>query len=145
MKICFDLDGTLADLYGVENWLEMLINKDETPYKIAKTLVNMNSLARILNILQKKGYEIGIISWLAKGSNKEYDEKVTKAKKFWLKKHLSSVKWNFIEIVKYGTDKNIVCENADSILFDDETKNRTNWNGKAFDVDNILGVLKGLA
>lgn len=145
MRICFDMDGTIADLYGVENWLEMLINGDATPYAIAKTLVNMNILARYLNKLQKKGYEIGIISWLAKNSTKEYDEKVTKAKKNWLKNHLSSVKWNFIEIVNYGTDKNIVCENADSILFDDETKNRTNWNGKAFDVDNILGVLKGLA
>ena len=25
MKIWFDMDGTIADLYGVENWLEMLI------------------------------------------------------------------------------------------------------------------------
>ena len=133
MRICFDMDGTIANLYGVENWLEMLINGDATPYAIAETLVNMNILARYLNKLQKKGYEIGIISWLAKNSTKEYDEKVTKAKKNWLKTHLSSV-----------NDKNIVCENADSILFDDETKNRTDWNGKAFDVDNILGVLKGL-
>lgn len=145
MRICFDMDGTIADLYGVENWLEMLINGDATPYAIAKTLVNMNILARYLNKLQKKGYEIGIISWLSKNSTKEYDEKVTKAKKNWLKTHLSSVKWNFIEIVNYGTDKNIVCEDTNSILFDDEVTNRTNWNGKAFDVDNIFGVLKGLA
>lgn len=145
MRIMFDLDGTLANLYGVENWLEMLINHDETPYKIAETMLNMNILARILNKLQRNGYEIGIISWLAKNSTTEYDEKVTKAKKNWLKKHLSSVKWDILEIVSYGTDKNIVCNGENDILFDDETKNRTDWNGKAFDVDNILGVLKGLA
>lgn len=145
MRICFDMDGTIADLYGVENWLEMLINGDETPYKVAKTLINMNSLARILNILQKKGFEIGIISWLAKNSNTEYDEKVTKAKEFWLKKHLHSVKFDFIEIVKYGTPKSFVAKGENDILFDDEINNRNEWIGKAYDVDNILTVLRGLA
>ena len=145
MRICFDLDGTLADLYGVENWLDMLINKDATPYKIADTLVNMNLLARYLNKLQKIGFEIGIISWLAKNSTPEYDEKVTKAKKAWLKEHLHSVHFDFIEIVSYGTDKNIVVTGSSDILFDDEINNRKEWKGKAFDVDNILEVLKGLA
>ena len=31
MKIWFYMEGTIADLYGVENWLEMLIAHDETP------------------------------------------------------------------------------------------------------------------
>lgn len=144
MRICFDMDGTIANLYGVDGWLDMLINNDATPYKIAKTLLNMNTLARLLNKLQKKGYEIGIISWLAKNSNAEYDEKVTKAKKGWLKKRLASVKWDFIEIVAYGTNKNIVCKNDNDILFDDEINNRKTWNGIAYDVDNIINILKGL-
>ncbi|MBR3673853.1 MAG: hypothetical protein IKN65_06210 [Clostridia bacterium] len=138
------MDGTIANLYGVNGWLEMLINHDATPYKMAKTLINMNVLARVLNILQKQGYEIGIISWLAKNSNEEYDEKVTNAKKGWLKKHLKSVHFDFVKIVEYGTDKNIVCKNYEDILFDDEKHNRENWNGKAYDVNNILEVLRGL-
>ncbi len=145
MRICFDMDGTIANLYGVNGWLDMLINKDATPYRIAETLLNMNVLARYLNKLQKIGIEIGIISWLAKNSTTEYDEKVTRAKKAWLKEHLRSVKFDFVEIVKYGTDKNIVCKSENDLLFDDEIDNRENWNGKAFDVDNILEVLRGLA
>ena len=145
MRIMFDMDGTIADLYGVENWLEMGLNGDETLYKVAKTLVNMNVLARLLNKLQKNGFEIGVISWLWKDSAKEYDEKVTKVKKDWLKKHLASVHWDIIEIVPHGTDKNIVATSTDDILFDDEINNRKNWIGKAYDVDNIIGVLKGLA
>ena len=145
MRICFDMDGTIANLYGVNGWLEMLINHDATPYKMAKTLINMNVFARVLNILQKQGYEIGIISWLARNSNKEYDEKVTNAKRNWLKKHLKSVHFDFVQIVEYGTDKNIVCKTEKDILFDDETENRTSWNGTAYDVDNILEILKGLA
>ena len=81
MRICFDMDGTIANLYEVDGWLEMLINHDATPYKMAKALINMSVLARVLNILQKQGHEIGIISWLAPNSDKEYDEKVTNAKK----------------------------------------------------------------
>ena len=145
MRICFDMDGTIANLYGVNGWLEMLTNHDETPYKNATVLVNMNSLARILNRLQRKGHEIGIISWLSKNSNAEYDERVTNAKKEWLAKHLKSVKFDFIEIVKYGTDKNIVAKNENDILFDDEENNRKNWKGIAYNVNNIIETLKAVA
>ena len=69
MKICFDMDGTIADLYGVENWLEYLLEENVKPYKIAKPLVNMSALARRLNKLQRKGYEIGVISWTSKGGS----------------------------------------------------------------------------
>lgn len=144
MRICFDMDGTIADLYGVENWLPKLIASDETPYRDASVLLNMNSLARVLNRLQRNGYEIGIISWLAKNGTEEYGARVEKAKKEWLAKHLKSVQFDFIEIVQYGTDKNIVNTGADDILFDDEEKNRTQWNGQAFNVDNIIEVLRGL-
>ena len=144
MRICFDMDGTIANLYGVEGWLAMILNGDATPYKKATTLINMNQLARTLNKLQKAGYEIGIISWLAKGATTDYNEEVTAAKKAWLKKHLKSVHFDFIEIVEYGTDKNIVCIDTLDILFDDEAQNRNNWNGKAHDEKNILGILKEL-
>ena len=30
------------------------------------------------------------------------------------------------------------------ILFDDEERNRNEWNGTAFDVDNIIEILKAL-
>ena len=53
MKIWFDMDGTIADLYGVENWLEMLIAHDETPYAIAKPIVNLSVLARLMNKVQR--------------------------------------------------------------------------------------------
>lgn len=142
--IFFDMDGTITDLYGVENWLNHLIAANALPYKIAKPLVKLNSLARILNRLQKQGYKIGIISWLAKNSDISYDEKVTKAKKEWLKKHLASVKFDEIHIVKYGTPKESFLKTKNDILFDDEKKNRDNWTGIAFDVNEIIEILKGM-
>lgn len=138
--INMDLDGTLADLYGVENWLDYLIKGDEYPYSAAKPLINMNVLARLLNKLQNRGYEINIISWLSKTSTPEYDEKVTKAKKDWLKRHLKSVNFDNLYIVPYGTPKHTL---SNGILFDDEQKNRDNWGVGAYDVNNIIGILKG--
>ena len=142
--IFFDMDGTIADLYGVENWLDYLIASDALPYEIAKPLVRLNALARILNRLQKQGYKVGVISWLAKNSNTTYDEKVTKAKKEWLKKHLASVNFDEIHIVKYGTPKQTFAKTENDILFDDEEKNRNDWTGKAFDVNEIIEILKGM-
>ena len=144
MTIWFDMDGTIADLYGVENWLDYLIASDPTPYAIAKPLLRLSALARVLNGLQRKGYKIGVISWLAKNSTTAFDEEVTKAKKEWLAKHLKSVRFDFVEIVPYGTDKNIVRKTSTDILFDDEEGNRENWEGIAYNVDNILEVLKAL-
>ena len=143
-KIYFDMEGTIADLYGVEGWLEYITNGNPFPYENAKPMVNMNRLARRLNTLQKEGCEICVISWLAKTSTSEYDELVKRAKLEWLAKHLPSVHWDNINIVEYGTPKENFCETPFDILFDDEEKNRENWNGIAFDVDDIMGILKTL-
>ena len=144
VTINFDLDGTIADLYGVDNWLGMLIAHDETPYAIAEPLLRLNILARMLNKLQRNGYNIAVISWLAKDSNSDYDMRVTNAKLEWLAKHLPSVVWDRITIVEYGTPKEQFCETPFDILFDDEENNRNNWNGVAYDVNDIIEILKNL-
>lgn len=142
--INFDMDGTIADLYGVDNWLEYLLNTDVTPYAIAKPLVRMSSLARILNRLQKQGYKIAVISWLAKIDNDVYHAEVEKVKREWLKKHLPSVHFDEINIVSYGTPKQNYARTEHDILFDDEKQNRDNWTGCAYDVNNIIEILKSL-
>ena len=142
--IFFDMDGTIADLYGVENWLDFLIAFDSLPYEIAKPLIRLSALARILHRLQDEGYRVGIISWLSKNSTPDYDAKVTEAKKNWLKTHLPSVEFDEINIVPYGTAKEKFAKTEKDILFDDEEKNRQNWTGEAFGVENILEILRGL-
>lgn len=144
MRIAFDMDGTIADLYGVDGWLNDIVAENVRPYKEAKVMLNMALLARTLNKLQKNGAEIGVISWTAKNGSAEYNAKVAETKRQWLKKHLASVKFDFINIVAYGTDKNIVNTNENDILFDDEIGNRENWKGVAYNVNNIIEILKGL-
>lgn len=138
-EINFDMDGTLVDFYGVDGWLNYLMNKDAYPYENAQPLLNLSALARQLNKLQRNGYKINIISWLAKNSSADFDEKVTEAKKKWLKKHLPSVKWDRITIVSYGVNKATL---GHGVLFDDEEPNRNTWGDGAYDVHNILEILK---
>ena len=56
ITINFDMDGTIADLYGVENWLDYLLNENTYPYEYAEPLLPLSVLARKLNALQKAGY-----------------------------------------------------------------------------------------
>lgn len=144
--IYFDMDGTIADLYGVKNWLSYLIERNPLPYEIAKPLIRLSALARKLNKLQALGWKIGVVSWLSKEDNPDYNKVVTEAKKMWLKKHLASVHFDDVKIVSYGIPKSTVV-NEIGILFDDEERNRIEWNnagGNAYDVNNILEVLGGL-
>lgn len=142
MKIWFDMDGTIANLYGVLGWLEAIINSDTRPYTEAKGIGNLALIARYLNKAQANGHEIGIISWTAKNGTVEYNEAVAEAKKAWLGRHLRSVRWDEIKVVAYGTDKKVAT--GGGILFDDEEPNRQNWGAGAYTPDQIVEVLRGL-
>ena len=142
LTINFDMDGTIADLYGVNGWLACLEAEDPFPYEMAKPMLNLSALARKLNNLQRKGHRIAIISWLSKTGSADYNEAVTVAKLDWLANHLPSVHWDEIIIVPYGTPKQNYCKNALDVLFDDEHRNRANWTGRAYDVQNIMEILK---
>lgn len=139
-QINFDMDGTIADLYGVEGWLDMIINADVTPYANALPLLDMVALATILNRLQAQGWKICVISWLSKSGTKEYNQRVAQTKREWLARNLD-VDFDEINIVDYGTPKQII---GNGILFDDEIGNRETWGIGAYDVDNILQILKNL-
>lgn len=145
MTIWFDMDGTIANLYGVENWLPMLRASDPTPYAIAKPLLRLSALAYMLNKLRAKGYEVGVLSWLSKTGTPEYNAEVTAAKYAWLREHLPSVEFDEIVIIPYGTPKENYKRTDADILFDDEERNRTNWNGNAYTEKEIMEVLKALA
>ena len=142
ITINFDMDGTIADLYGVDNWLDYLVAENTRPYAIAKPLVNLSALARKLNALQRMGYNLAVISWLSKSGSAEYNDRVTAVKMAWLAKHLPSVHWDRITIVPYGTPKENFCFSPADILFDDEERNRNNWTGRAYDVQNIMEILR---
>jgi len=142
--IWWDMDGTIANLYAVDNWLPKLRAEDASPYAEAEVMWNMSQLAQLMNSVQKLGYQLGIISWTSKGGSASYNELVKQAKLDWLKKHLASVSWDSICVVAYGTPKSLVMRTEDDILFDDEEQNRDAWLGQAFEPEMMIKVLKHL-
>ena len=147
--ICFDMDGTIADLYGVNGWCEMLDHQNPTPYIEAQPLWDMAELKAILMALQEVGIEIRVITWLAKHTTPTYSEEVRVAKREWLETY--GFPYDNFHGVKFGTTKaNCVrqyLDEGEAILIDDNAKVREGWHlGEAIDPTaiDIIEYLKGL-
>lgn len=144
--LVFDMDGTIANLYGVKGWLEMLRAEDPTPYEKAEPIYDMVLLTAILWVLKNDGWRIAVTSWLAKESTPEYDAKVRQAKKNWLDRY--DFPYDEIHLVKYGTTKaNCTRKHGGyQILVDDNEDVRNGWHlGETIDAnENIIPVLSGL-
>lgn len=145
--LCFDMDGTIANLYGVPDWLPKLRAFDSSPYREAAPLVDMQALAFVLNRLKAQGYQVRIISWLSKGSPRNYAQKVRAAKAAWNRRHgFPADKEHYF---MYGRNKQEAVKNetACCILFDDDTRVRESWKkGPTIDPTqtDILQYLMGL-
>ena len=145
--IVFDMDGTIADLYGVENWLTDLRNENTRPYEQARPLYDMREMKKVLEQLKNNGWEIVVTTWLAKDGSKEYNKRTAYAKKEWLAKY--DFPYDEIHCVKYGTTKaNCTRNKADfQILIDDNKKVRDGWTlGTTVNAKyDIMKFLKALA
>lgn len=144
--LVFDMDGTLADTYGIDGWLQMLRAEDPTPYEKATPLYDMVLLTAILWVLKNDGWRIAVTSWLAKESSPEYDAKVRQAKIDWLRRY--DFPYDEIHLVKYGTTKaNCTRKHGGfQILVDDNEKVRKGWTlGDTIDAnENIIPALSAL-
>lgn len=148
--ICFDMDGTIADLYGVSGWLDDLRSENSRPYLEAEPMYNMDELREVLEAFHQMGTEIRIITWLSMNSSEEYKEAVRTAKLAWLEK------WDFLfdnfHGVQYGATKadsvrRYLPNGETALLIDDNEKVRNGWHlGEAIDPTeiNIIDYLREL-
>ena len=146
--VWFDMDGTIADLYGVEGWLDDLVNFRTRPYEKANLLYDNVELLMTLAELRAKGYHIGVISWGSKANNEKFDKEVELVKKEWLYDRCISDFLDKIIVTAYGVRKADTCRVYGSgILVDDEEQNRKAWDlGRTINAnENILKQLKALA
>lgn len=141
--LVFDMDGTIANLYGVDGWLEDLRNENARPYRVAEPMYDMEVLAMLLNVLKARGWRIVVTTWLAKGSTKAYDQMVRVEKREWLARY--NFPYDEIHLVKYGTTKANCTRKLGGyqIIVDDNAQVRKGWHlGDTIDAnENILEKL----
>jgi hypothetical protein len=144
--LVFDMDGTIANLYGVDGWLDDLRASDPRPYKVAEPIYDMEVLTAILQVLKYMGWRVVVTTWLAKGSTKEYDALVREAKIAWLDKY--DFPYDEIHLVKYGTTKANCTRKIGGfqILVDDNEQVRRGWTlGDTIDANtDIIKALVAL-
>ena len=137
--IVFDMDGTIADFYGVNGWLDYLIAEDTTPYEVARPLYDMVALAELLMALKNKGWRVVVTTWLAKNGTKEYNDRTRAAKIEWLAKY--NFPYDEIHLVKYGTTKANCTRKIGGyqVLVDDNATVRKGWTlGATINANNNI-------
>lgn len=134
--IWFDMDGTIADLYNVPDWLDFLLEESTKPYEDAKPINFTND---VIDKLHTMGYNIGIISWGSKQSSQRFLKATRNAKVEWLKKHFPSIDGT-IHVVMHGKIKSAFKSDGD-ILIDDEERNRVLWGEGAYSPEEFLKMV----
>lgn len=145
--IVFDMDGTIANFYGVKGWLDYLKNEDTTPYEVAKPLYDMENLRNLLLRLKARGWRVAITTWLSKNGTKEYNDRTRIAKLEWLTKY--NFPYDEIHLVKYGTTKANCTRRIGGyqVLVDDNDTIRKGWDlGATINAnENIITEIEKLA
>jgi len=126
--LVFDMDGTIANLYGYNRWLELLRAESDEPYVNAEPLYDMLVLNQLLEMYKACGWRIVVVSWLAKESTSDYDRAVRLAKMSWLDRY--NFPYDEVHLVKYGTTKASCVRRIEGlkVLIDDNAKIRQGWD-----------------
>lgn len=144
--LVFDMDGTIADLYGVQGWLEDLRNENARPYLMAKPMYDKMVLNTILDLLKTQGWKVIVTTWLAKDSTEYYKNLVRQAKLEWLAEQ--EFPFDEIHLVQYGTTKANCTRKLGGyqVLVDDNEQVRNGWHlGDTINAnENILEKLVDL-
>lgn len=129
-KIWFDMDGTIADLYGRDSWLDSLHNEEEGLFEHLQPLYPAWQFKEICDRLVQQGWEIGIISWTPMNATREYEEQVAREKHWWLRGYAPFI--TEIVIQPYGQPKQYAIRQRATrmILVDDNHEIRQMWERK---------------
>lgn len=124
--VYFDMDGTIADLYGVTNCFKRLDALDASVYADAKPI---DKYINMLKEFKHMGYKVIILTCLGMISDPKFDKETIHNKGVWLDKYVG----------REYIDERIYIPNTKhkesytnmfgkGILVDDDTKVLCNWN-----------------
>lgn len=129
--IYFDMDGTIADLYGVTDCFKRLDNNDASVYLEAKPIPEY---VQLMYKARDMGYRVGIITAgsrfppdtpqpIKDQMNKDTEE----AKRKWLEQQGLASLVSVFHFVPYGVSKYDVADDRTGILVDDSDAMLNEW------------------
>lgn len=132
-NVYLDMDGTIADLYSIENWLPRLRNEDSKIFLECKPMITEEKL---FQIFPENEYLIKILTMTPKDCTNEYHENVKEQKAKWLQKYFPKLSNQIY--MHYGFNKNLK-NSAGAILVDDSEPIRKSWKGTALNPAELWG------
>lgn len=121
--VYFDMDGTIANLYGVNNCFKRLDNLDASVYSEAKPI---DKYINMLKEFKNMGYKVIILSCLGMISEPTFDKQTCINKDKWLDKYVGK---EYIDERIYipNTKHKEQYVNTLGILVDDDERVLNNW------------------
>lgn len=146
--LVFDMDGTIANLYAVDGWLDDLRAENPRPYVEAQPIYDMEMLNMLLDIFRAQGWRIVITTWLAMDSTSAYKKLVREAKLDWLDRY--GFFYDEIHLIQYGTTKANATRKIGGfqVLVDDNDTIRKGWtlgdtiNAKENIIEQLIALLE---
>lgn len=127
-KIYFDMDGTVADLYSEENWLDNLQNERKGSFINLQPLVDMIELSRVCYQLMEHGYRFGVITWLPMGASREFERVCEREKKHWVYTLMPWVTEFYAQTYDEPKQNAPIHKATQMILVDDSAEVRAKWD-----------------
>jgi len=131
IKVYLDMDGTIADLYGIENWLPRLRASDNKIFLECEPMIDEETLFRTF---PEETHDIRILSMTPKDASMEYCEDVINQKNAWLDRYFPKLQKRIYR--KYGNNKNLR-NSVNALLVDDSEPIRNTWKGIAINPKNL--------
>ena len=135
-SIWFDMDGTIAELYKVEGWLQKLRNNDWSVYSECAPRHNYKRINAAIEALIENGWQVGVITWGSKGIDwgRELNE-ISDIKFGWIHKFFPAFTSGKFACIPYGYSKADFleemgdgdCEYDIAYLVDDNKEVRQEW------------------
>lgn len=132
-SIWFDMDGTIAELYKVKDWLPALRSKDWSVYDKCLPRAHYERINTAIEALIANGWQVGVITWASKGINWGKDlDAITETKFNWLCRFFPALADGRFACIPYGYNKaQFLSEMGDyyetCYLVDDNKEVRAAW------------------
>lgn len=131
--IWFDMDGTIAELYKVPGWLEMLRANDWSVYDKCLPRAHFDRINNAIEALIENGWQVGVITWASKGIGwHDGCAEIGDVKFNWLNRFFPALADGKFACLPYGESKaQFLLEMGDAgevnYLVDDNKEVREDW------------------